>query len=74
VAVLASSGLNQPAPQTKLATLMVQNMLNSAHPTIGESVLKAKSKIGDPGVRRTYVLFGDPAMQVKQPVPISAAH
>jgi uncharacterized repeat protein (TIGR01451 family) len=68
VAVLASSGLNQPAPQTKLATLMVQNILNAARPTIGESVLKAKSKIGDPGVRRTYILFGDPAMQVKRPV------
>jgi uncharacterized repeat protein (TIGR01451 family) len=67
VAVLASSGLNQPAPQTKLATLMVQSMLNAAHPTIGESILKAKSKIGDPGVRRTYILFGDPAMRVKAP-------
>jgi uncharacterized repeat protein (TIGR01451 family) len=74
VAVLASSGLNQPAPQTKLATLVVQNALNPARPTLGESVLKAKSKIGDPGVRRTYVLFGDPAMQVKQPASTSAAH
>ncbi|MGA8432267.1 MAG: C25 family cysteine peptidase, partial [Candidatus Sulfotelmatobacter sp.] len=74
VAVLASSALNQAAPQVKLASLVVQNMLNSAHPTLGESILKAKSSIGDPAVRRTYILFGDPAMQVKLPGATSAAH
>jgi uncharacterized repeat protein (TIGR01451 family) len=78
VAVLASSGLNQPTPQTRLATLLVWNMLNSARPTLGDSILKAKSQISDPGVRRTYVLFGDPAMQVKEPatdsVPSPASH
>jgi hypothetical protein len=72
VAVLASSGLNTAAPQTKLDKLVVQNALNAARPTLGESVLKAKSKIGDPSVRRTFILFGDPAMQVK--APTSAAH
>ena len=67
VAVLASSGLNQPPPQVKLDTLVVQNALSTARTTLGESILKAKSHIGDPGVRRTYILFGDPAMQVKRP-------
>lgn len=67
VAVLASTGLNQPAPQTNLDALVVQNALNAARPTLGESILKAKSHIGDPGVRRTFVLFGDPAMQMKRP-------
>jgi len=74
VAVLASSGLNQPAPQVQLATLIVQSILNSARPTLGESILKAKLHIADPGVRRTYILFGDPAMQVKAPVSASTAH
>ena len=73
VAVLASTGLNQAAPQTKLDALVVQNALNTAKPTLGESILKAKSKIGDPAVRRTFVLFGDPAMQVKQPAANAAA-
>jgi hypothetical protein len=68
VAVLTSTGLNQPAPQVKLDTLVVQSALSAARPTLGESILKAKAHIGDPAVRRTYVLFGDPAMQVKQPV------
>jgi hypothetical protein len=74
VAVLASTGLNQPAPQVKLDKLVLLNLLNAARPTLGESVLKAKSSIGDPGVRRTFVLFGDPAMQVKQPSGTAAAH
>jgi uncharacterized repeat protein (TIGR01451 family) len=66
VAVLASSGLNQPTPQTSLDTFIVQNALSSKT-TLGQSILKAKSNISDPDVRRTFVLFGDPAMQVKQP-------
>jgi uncharacterized repeat protein (TIGR01451 family) len=74
VAVLASTGLNQPAPQVKLDKLVLLNLLSAARPTLGESVLKAKSTIGDPGVRRTFVLFGDPAMQVKQPSGTAAAH
>jgi len=74
VAVLASTGLNQPAPQVKLDKLVLLNLLSAARPTLGESVLKAKSSIGDPGVRRTFVLFGDPAMQVKQPSGTAAAH
>jgi hypothetical protein len=74
VAVLASSGLNQAPPQTQLATLIVQSALSSIQPTLGESILKAKSQITDPGVRRTYILFGDPAMQVKAPASTSVAH
>ncbi len=66
VAVLASSGLNQPAPQITLDALILQNALNAQRTTLGESVVKAKSKIADPDVRRTFILFGDPAMQVKQ--------
>jgi hypothetical protein len=74
VAVLASTGLNQPLPQTRLDALVVQNALNAAPLTLGESILKAKSQIGDPAVRRTYVLFGDPAMQVKQPSAAPTGH
>jgi hypothetical protein len=69
VAALASSGLNQSPPQTELDKLIVADTFNSVRPTLGESILKAKSHIGDPGVRRTYTLFGDPAMQIKLPSP-----
>ncbi len=57
VAVLASSGLNAAVPQTKLDKLIVQDALNAARPTLGESILKAKAHIGDPGVRRTFILW-----------------
>jgi uncharacterized repeat protein (TIGR01451 family) len=67
VAVLASSGLNQAPPQAKLDALVVQSVLSSAQPTLGDAVVAAKSQITDAVVRKTYILFGDPAMQVKPP-------
>jgi uncharacterized repeat protein (TIGR01451 family) len=74
VAVLASSGLNQPQPQTKLDKLVVQNAFGATRPTLGESILNAKQNISDANVRRTFVLFGDPAMQVKRPSAQPSAH
>jgi len=65
--VLTSSGLNQAAPQTNLDAMVVHNALGASGTTLGEAVVQAKSKIADPDVRRTFVLLGDPAMQVKQP-------
>jgi len=70
VAALASSGLNQSPPQTELDKLIVENAFNFERPTLGESILKAKSLMGDPVVRKTYILFGDPAMQIKLPPPV----
>jgi uncharacterized repeat protein (TIGR01451 family) len=64
-AVLASSGLNQSAPQTQLDKLIVQDALNPSRPALGEVIRKAKSQITDSGVRKTYILFGDPAMRIK---------
>lgn len=67
VAVLASSGLNQAPPQTTLDSVVVQNAFSVNGETLGEAILKAKSSISDLDVRRTFVLFGDPAMRPKQP-------
>jgi len=67
VAVLGSSGLNQPAPQITLDKLVVQNALHPPYPALGDAILAAKSGITDVGVRKTYVLLGDPAMQIKPP-------
>ncbi|HEV2400268.1 MAG TPA: C25 family cysteine peptidase [Candidatus Sulfotelmatobacter sp.] len=67
VAVIASSGLNQAPPQTALDSLIVQNAFTSTGQTLGDAILKAKSNIADPDVRRTFVLLGDPAMQLKTP-------
>lgn len=64
VAVLASSGLNQAPPQTRLDQLVVENAFQK-NSTIGDSILKAKSQITDVDVRQTFNLLGDPAMQLK---------
>jgi uncharacterized repeat protein (TIGR01451 family) len=74
VAVLASSGLNQPTPQTTLDALVVQSAFSASGMALGDAVVKAKSNIADPDVRRTFVLFGDPAMKIKQPASAAIAH
>ena len=66
VAVLASSGLNQAAPQTNLDKLIVQNAFGASSPALGDAILRAKSAINDIGVRKTFNLMGDPAMPIKQ--------
>jgi hypothetical protein len=33
--------------------------------TLGEAILKAKASTSDPDVRRTWILFGDPAMKLR---------
>ena len=67
VAVLASSGLNQIDPQTTLDSLVVQDAFTVNGETLGQAIVNAKASITDPDVRRTFVLFGDPAMRPKQP-------
>jgi len=69
VAVVTSSGLNQPAPQTSLDALIVQSAFNTSHATLGDALVNGKANITDPDVRKTYILFGDPAMQIKQSAP-----
>ncbi len=67
VAVLASSGLNQPVPQTTLDKLIVKNAFGPSHPALGDAILKAKAGITAIAVRKTFNLLGDPAMQIKPP-------
>ena len=74
VGVLASSGLNQAAPQTNLDVLVVQNAFGGNGTTLGEAIVKAKSAVADTDVRRTFVLFGDPAMKIKQPASSTSVH
>jgi hypothetical protein len=45
----------------------------AANPTqpLGRSILTAKQNITDSDVRRTWILFGDPAMRVAFPAAVS---
>jgi uncharacterized repeat protein (TIGR01451 family) len=67
VAVLASSGLNQPNPQTLLNKIIVRSALHPPYPALGDAIIEGKTTITDPGVRKTFNLFGDPAMKIKKP-------
>jgi len=67
VAVWASSGLTSPEPQLQMNQNAVKLLF--AHPslTLGDATRLAKSPITDPDARRTYILFGDPLLQLKRP-------
>jgi len=69
VAVWASSGMTLPMDQwimnEQLYRLLFGRGNVGAPMTLGEAVVKAKASIGDQDIRRTWILFGDPTMQVR---------
>lgn len=65
VAVWASSSLTDANAQTAADQQLVQSLF-SAHATIGDAAVAAQKQASDPDVRRTFLLFGDPAMHLKQ--------
>jgi uncharacterized repeat protein (TIGR01451 family) len=64
VAVWASSGFTVEPPQATMNQALLSAL--SANPSIslGAAILQAKTGITDPDVRRTWTLFGDPAMKL----------
>jgi len=67
VAVWASSGLTAPGPQFQMDQTLVKTLFAQPSITLGDAVLFAKSGIADQDVRKTFILFGDPLMRLKQP-------
>ena len=65
VAVWASSGLTNSAPQATLNQAMIGALFGSQSITLGEAAVAAKQAISDMDVRRTWILFGDPAMKIQ---------
>jgi len=66
VAVWASSGMTFPAVQAALNQELYRLIYNQGPAiTIGEAAARAKASVGDPDVRRTWVLLGDPATRLK---------
>jgi len=68
--VWASSGMTLPMEQwlmnQELYRLLFGRSNVGARPvTMGEAVVRAKASIGDQDIRRTWILFGDPTMQVR---------
>lgn len=73
VAVWASSGMTEPQGQDLIAESFYQHLFSSQSPTLGDAVLAAKAATTDLDVRRTWTLFGDPAMQVARLTPTATS-
>jgi uncharacterized repeat protein (TIGR01451 family) len=67
VAVWASSGFTDAAPQGTMDQAFLGALAANPRSSIGEAILTAKSGIIDPDVRRTWILFGDPEMRLHFP-------
>ncbi|HAM51175.1 MAG TPA: hypothetical protein DCP92_10990 [Nitrospiraceae bacterium] len=65
VAVWASSGLTDPEGQLPMNKQLITLLFNGKPLTIGEATAKAKAATSDMDVRRTWILFGDPATRLK---------
>jgi len=66
VAVFAASSLNDDPPQAELDKDVVQGLFSGQNPALGDAIHAAKLKSTDLDVRRTFILFGDPAMRLHQ--------
>ncbi len=65
VAVWASSGFTDAAPQAGMDRALIQMLAGNPNISLGAAILQAKQLTADSDVRRTWILFGDPAMRVQ---------
>jgi hypothetical protein len=65
VAVWASSGFTNPRDQAPLNAAFFRLLFSKKFVTVGEVINAAKLEARDRDVRRTWILFGDPAMRFK---------
>lgn len=65
VAVWASTGLTDPPGQDLIDQELYRQLFGGTQPTLGDAVLNAKHATADSDVRRTWILFGDPAMKLR---------
>ncbi len=67
VAVWASSGFTTQPPQAVLDENFLRALAATPDIPLGRAAIEAKASISDPDVRRTWILFGDPAMHIAYP-------
>jgi hypothetical protein len=66
VVVWASSGMTDMSTQSGMNQSLFQQVLGNSTITIGDAIRTAKKTETDNDVRRTWILFGDPTMKIKQ--------
>jgi hypothetical protein len=64
-AVWASSGLTEPGDQIRANEELFRQLAATDSPRLGDAMMRAKSVIRDPDVRRTWILFGDPLTRLR---------
>ena len=72
VAVWASSGFTDAGPQANMDISLTSLLASNPKLALGKAILAAKSAVTDTDVRRTWILFGDPAMRIQFVVPAQA--
>jgi hypothetical protein len=65
VAVWASSALTSPEAQLPADEALVHALLAGGDIRLGDAVVAAQKSSFTPDIRRTFILFGDPAMRVR---------
>lgn len=65
LAVWASSGLTESGPQATMNQALFKALYGTKSMTLGEAAATAKAAVWDMDVRRTWILFGDPATKLK---------
>jgi hypothetical protein len=65
VAVWASSGLTEPDKQAVMNKELIKLLFARESVTLGEATAKAKASVSDQDIRKTWILFGDPATKLK---------
>jgi hypothetical protein len=64
VAVWASSALTSPEVQLPVNEVLVRALLAPGEVRLGDAILAAQKSSFTPDIRKTFILFGDPAMRV----------
>ena len=64
-AVWASAAQCEPGAQEALNQELYRLLFSGSAITVGEAAARAKQVVTDPDVRRSWILFGDPAMRLK---------
>jgi hypothetical protein len=65
IAIWTSSGLTEPDRQAVMNKELIKLLFGGKFLTLGEATAKAKSTVSDQDIRRTWILFGDPATKIK---------
>ena len=65
MAVWASSGFTEPQPQFEMNSEFYRLLFGTEPMRLGEAARSAKASTSDMDVRRTWTLFGDPAMRIR---------